>query len=90
MAFGHEKLDVYRAAIEYVGWAYRFCEALATEENEKAKALPDRIVAMLTELGHRLSQARFPPPGRPSMGFLFIRSRLLPSLPPAGRWPARP
>ena len=24
MAFGHEKLDVYRAAIEYVGWAYRF------------------------------------------------------------------
>ena len=23
MAFGHEKLDVYRAAIEYVGWAYR-------------------------------------------------------------------
>ena len=26
MAFGHEKLDVYRAAIEYVGWAYRFCK----------------------------------------------------------------
>ena len=22
MGFGHEKLDVYRAAIEYVGWAY--------------------------------------------------------------------
>ena len=113
MAFGHEKLDVYRAAIEYVGWAYRFCEALAghrnakdqllrasqaiplniaegngkgtdgdrrryfeiargsalecgavqdvlqvcgamtAEENEKAKALLDRIVAMLTKLGQR-------------------------------------
>jgi hypothetical protein len=26
MAFGHEELDVYRAAIEYVGWAYRFCQ----------------------------------------------------------------
>jgi four helix bundle protein len=113
MAFGHEKLDVYRAAIEYVGWAYRFCEALAghrnakdqllrasqaiplniaegngkgtdgdrrryfeiargsalecgavqdvlqvcgaitPEENEKTKALLDRIVAMLTKLGQR-------------------------------------
>ncbi len=29
MAFGHGKPDVCRAAIEYVGWAYRFCEALA-------------------------------------------------------------
>ncbi len=29
MAFGHEQLDVYRAAIEYVGWAYRLCERLA-------------------------------------------------------------
>ena len=26
MAFGHEPLDVYRAAIESVGWAYRNCE----------------------------------------------------------------
>jgi four helix bundle protein len=33
VAFGHEKLDVYRAAIEYVGWAYRFCEALAGHRN---------------------------------------------------------
>ena len=40
MAFGHEKLDVYRAAI-------------TPEENEKAKALLDRIVAMLTKLGQR-------------------------------------
>ena len=28
MAFGHEQLDVYRAAIEYVGWAYRLREKL--------------------------------------------------------------
>jgi four helix bundle protein len=113
MAFGHEKLDVYRAAIEYVGWSYRYCEALkghrnakdqflrasqaiplniaegngkatdgdrrrffeiargsalecgavqdvlqvcgamSAEENAKAKALLDRIVAMLTKLGQR-------------------------------------
>ena len=113
MAYDHEKLDVYRAAIEYVGWVYRFCESLAGHrnakdqllraaqaiplniaegngkgtdgdrrryfeiargsalecgaaqdvlevcgaitpvENEKAKALLDRIVAMLTKLGQR-------------------------------------
>lgn len=113
MAFGHEKLDVYRAAIEYVGWAYSFCQnlkghrhakdqlvrpsqaiplnvaegngkatagdrrrffeiargsalecgaiqdvlqvcgAIDVAENAKAKALLDRIVAMLTKLGQR-------------------------------------
>jgi len=113
MSFGHEKLDAYRAAIEYVGWAYRYCEvlkghrnakdqllrasqaiplniaegngkatdgdrrryfeiargsalecgavqdvlqvcgALSAEDNDKAKALIDRIVAMLTKLGQR-------------------------------------
>ena len=41
MAFGHEKLDVYRAAIEFV------------PTDEKAKALLDRMVAMLTKLGQR-------------------------------------
>ena len=35
MNFGHEKLDVYRAAIEYVDWAYRFCEALKGHRNAK-------------------------------------------------------
>ena len=35
MAFGHEKLDVYRAAIEYVGWAYRYCEGLKGHRNSK-------------------------------------------------------
>jgi four helix bundle protein len=113
MSFGHERLDVYRAAIEYVGWAYGFCEglkghrnakeqllrasqaiplniaegngkatdgdrrryfeiargsamecgaiqdmlevygAMSAEENAKAKAVLDRIVAMLTKLGRR-------------------------------------
>jgi len=113
MGFGHEQLDVYRAAIKYVGWAYTLCEslkahrnakdqllrasqsiplniaegngkgtkgdrrryfeiargsalecgaiqdvleacgALSPEDNEQAKALLDRIVAMLTKLGRR-------------------------------------
>ena len=35
MGFGHEKLDVYRAAIEYVGWAYRFGEFLRGHRNAK-------------------------------------------------------
>ena len=51
MRFGHEQLDVYRVAIEYVGWAYRFCQVLKGHRN--AKQLLDRIVAMLTKLGRR-------------------------------------
>ena len=49
MAFGHEKLDVYRAAIEYVGWAYGFCERLSGHGNAKdqliraARAIPLNI-----------------------------------------------
>jgi len=39
MAFGHEKLDVYRAAIEYVGWAYRYCETLKGHRNAKDQLL---------------------------------------------------
>jgi hypothetical protein len=27
MSFGHERLDVYRAAIEYVGWAFSLMRA---------------------------------------------------------------
>lgn len=113
MPFGHEQLDVYRAAIEYVGWAYRLCTelnghrnakdqllrasqaiplniaegngkatsgdrrrffeiargsalecaavqdvlevcgAISSGDNEEAKRLLDRIVAMLTKLGNR-------------------------------------
>ena len=26
--FDHEKLDVYRVSIEFVGWSYRLCETL--------------------------------------------------------------
>ena len=32
MAFGHEQLDVYRAAIEYVGWAHRVCAGLKGDQ----------------------------------------------------------
>lgn len=39
MSFGHERLDVYRAAIEYVGWAYRFCEGLKGHRNAKDQLL---------------------------------------------------
>ena len=39
MGFGHEKLDVYRAAIEYVGWAYRYCEMLKGHRNAKDQLL---------------------------------------------------
>ena len=28
MAFGHERLDVYRASIDYVAWSYRLAERL--------------------------------------------------------------
>ena len=113
MSFGHEKLDVYRTALEYAAWAFRLCDGLsghrnakeqllrasqsiplniaegngkategdrrryfeiargsalecaaiqdvlqvcggiAAEENQSAKVLLDRIVAMLTRLGQR-------------------------------------
>jgi four helix bundle protein len=39
MTFGHEKLDVYRTAIEYVGWAYRFCEGLKGHRNAREQLL---------------------------------------------------
>ena len=39
MGFGHEKLDVYRTAIEYVGWAYHYCETLKGHRNAKDQLL---------------------------------------------------
>jgi four helix bundle protein len=39
MSFGHEKLDVYRAAIEYVSWAYRYCENVKGHRNAKDQLL---------------------------------------------------
>jgi len=67
MSFGHEKLDVYRTAIErYFEIArgsalecgaaqdvLQVCGALAPEDNITAKVLLDRIIAMLTKLGQR-------------------------------------
>jgi four helix bundle protein len=39
MGVGHERLDVHRAAIEYVGWAYRYCEAVKGHRNAKEQLL---------------------------------------------------
>ena len=39
MVFGHEQLDVYHAAIEYVGWAYRLSEDLKGHRNAKDQLL---------------------------------------------------
>ena len=39
MGFAHEQLDVYRAAIEYVGWAYRYCQSLSGHRNAKDQLL---------------------------------------------------
>ena len=39
MSFGHEILDVYRVAIEYVGWAYQYCETLKGHGNAKHQLL---------------------------------------------------
>lgn len=35
MSFGHEKLDVYRAAIKYVGWAHDLCTRLEGHRHAK-------------------------------------------------------
>ena len=34
MSFGHEKFDVYRAAIEYVGWACRYPDEYGAGRND--------------------------------------------------------
>jgi len=52
MAFGHEKLDVYRAAIADVGWAYRYCEKLQGHRNAKDRLLrASRAMALKTVEG---------------------------------------
>jgi hypothetical protein len=35
MTFGHEQLDVYRAAVEYVGRPFRLCEGLKAHRTAK-------------------------------------------------------
>ena len=32
MSFAHEKLDVYRTATKYNGWAYRLCEGMKVHQ----------------------------------------------------------
>jgi four helix bundle protein len=39
LSFGHEKLDVYRTAIEYASWAYRLCERLKGHRNAKEQLI---------------------------------------------------
>ena len=39
MGFGHERLDVDRATIAYVGWADHFCEELKRHRNAKDQFL---------------------------------------------------
>ena len=39
MTFGHEQLDVYRAAIEYAGWAFRIGERLKGHRTAKDQLL---------------------------------------------------
>lgn len=39
MPFGHEQLDVYRVAIEYVGWVYRLSERLRGHRNARDQLL---------------------------------------------------
>ena len=39
MGFGHEKLDIYNAALEYVGWAYRFSEGCNGHRHAKEQLL---------------------------------------------------
>jgi len=44
MAFGHEKLDAYRAAIEHVPWAYWYCERVGARALLNRDALLQRVV----------------------------------------------
>ena len=39
MGFSHEKLDVYRASIEYVGWAHRMCTGLKGDQRSSKDQL---------------------------------------------------
>jgi four helix bundle protein len=39
MTFGHEQLDVYRAGIDYVGWAFRLSERLQSHRSAKDQLL---------------------------------------------------
>ena len=52
MASGHEKLDVYRAAIADVGWAYRYCEKLKGHRDAENQLLrASQAIALKTVAG---------------------------------------
>ena len=52
MAFAYEKLDVYRAAIADVGWAYRSCEKLRGHRIAKDQLLrASQAIALKTVKG---------------------------------------
>jgi hypothetical protein len=54
LAFGQEKLDVYRAAIASVGGAYRYCEKLKGHRNAKVQLLrASQPIALKTVDGQR-------------------------------------
>ena len=62
MAFAYEKLDVYRAAIADVGWAYRSCEKLRGHRNAKDQLLrASQAIALNTVEGQgpRVTVRRF-------------------------------
>ena len=39
MPFGHEQLDVYKLAIEYVAWVYQYCDQLHGHRSAKDQIL---------------------------------------------------
>ena len=39
MSLGHQQLDVYRVAIEYVAWVYHLCEKLQGHRNARDQLL---------------------------------------------------
>ena len=74
MAFGHEQLDVYRAAIEDVGWAYRFGAALAGHRNAQdqflraSQAIPLNIAEGNAKRDGRIGSTPIPIPTPTPMG----------------------
>jgi hypothetical protein len=56
MGFGHEKPDAYGVAIEYVGWAYHFCEALKGNRNADKKLSIPIPIPTPTPMGKECQQ----------------------------------
>ncbi len=62
--YGNQKLDVYRAAIEYVGWVNRFCETLKGHRTSRWKSIP--IPIPTPTFPRQQSDQRSPVVARPS------------------------